>query len=136
MGKVLTLGAVFQLFRMVHLNLSCVAELCKLLDILQDHFFKSNVGRSVRLELFLLPSHSSCQPWVTALVKVVVATPLVLVGDVVENRLPLFPKDICIAITCCRAPPEMIRYRPYSGKEVFTAFDFCFFGKLFYNPLR
>ena len=112
---VLTLGAVFQLFRKVHLNPSCVAELCKLLDILQKlfvqhHFFKSNVGRSVRLQPFLLPSHSSCQPWVTALVKVVVATPFVLDGDVVENRLPLFPKDICIAITCSGARPEVIRY--------------------------
>ena len=37
-GKVLTLGAVFQLFGMVHLNLSCVAELCQLLDILQKFF--------------------------------------------------------------------------------------------------
>ena len=109
---------VFQLFRMVLLNLSCVAELCKLLNFLQElfvqhRFFKSNVGRSVRLQPFLFWNCSRCQPWVIALVKVIVvkvivATPLGLVGDVVENRLPLFPKDICIAITCCTTRGDSI----------------------------
>ena len=87
MGKVLTLGAVLQIFRVVHLQLSSVAEFRELFDVFQDpfvqhHLLKGNVFRGVRLQPLLFPDLSTGQCWMAAFVKVGVAISLVFICDV------------------------------------------------------